>query len=251
MRTFQAKDLVVEKQDIGYNVMDVDMAQRRVKAVWARCNNVDLDGDVIVPEAFTKTISERGPNGKNLIWSLVDHCAEMEYAIGKPEQLYVEGDMLIAITPIVETDTGDDMIKMYEAGLINQHSIGFTTINSSVDKAGVRTITELKLYEGSAVLWAANPETPTIDFKSEFKKEELSTRLEKLIKAFKGGAFTDETFALIEIEIKRIQSELLIIEATKEITQAAIAPEPIVEPVVKTNDEVMKAIKEFNKIFKK
>ena len=149
MKTYSSKDTIVEKQDIGYEVMDVDTEQRRVKAVWARTGNVDLDNDIIVPEAFTKTLKERGPKGKNLIWSLVDHCAEMEAVIGKPEQLYVEGDMLIAITPIVMTETGEDVLKMYDAGLINQHSIGFTTINSSVGKDGVRTAsyTHLRAHE--------------------------------------------------------------------------------------------------------
>jgi HK97 family phage prohead protease len=251
MKTYSSKDTIVEKQDIGYEVMDVDTETRRVKAVWARTGNIDLDNDIIVPEAFTKTLKERGPAGKNLIWSLVDHCAEMEAVIGKPEQLYIEGDMLIAITPIVETETGEDMIKMYDAGLINQHSIGFSTINSSVDKNGIRTISELKLYEGSAVLWAANPETPTISVKSEVKKEQLANRLEKLLKAFKGGKFTDETFALIEIEIKRIQSELLEIEIVKEITQTEQSSEPIIEEIKNNDEQVLKAIKEFNKILKK
>jgi hypothetical protein len=252
----QLKNTIVEKQELGYNIMDVDSEQRRVKAVWARCGNIDLDNDIIVPEAFTKTLAERGPAGKNLIWSLVDHCADMNNVIGKPEQLYVENDMLIAITPIVETEKGEDIIKMYEAGLINQHSIGFSTIKSNVDKEGVRTITELKLYEGSAVLWGANPETPTLGFKGEMsikdKKQELSNRLEGLIKAFKGGRFTDETFSLIEIEIKRIQSELMEIEVIKEITQTVEETfEPIVEEKKEDDEQVLKAIKQFNNLFKK
>lgn len=255
MSTMQLKNTLVEKQDLGYNIMDVDSEQRRVKAVWARCGNIDLDNDIIVPEAFTKTLAERGPSGKNLIWSLVDHCADMNNVIGKPEQIYVENDMLIAITPIVETEKGEDIIKMYEAGLINQHSIGFSTIKSNVDKEGVRTITELKLYEGSAVLWGANPETPTLGFKGEMttkdKKQELSNRLERLIKAFKGGRFTDETFSLIEIEIKRIQSELLEIEVIKEITQPEVSVEPIVEEKEENNEQVLKAINQFNNLFKK
>jgi HK97 family phage prohead protease len=251
----QLKNTLVEKQDIGYNIMDVDSEQRRVKAVWARCGNIDLDNDIIVPEAFTKTLAERGPMGKNLIWSLVDHCADMNNAIGKPEQIYVENDMLIAITPIVETEKGEDIIKLYEAGLINQHSIGFSTIKSNVNKEGVRTITELKLYEGSAVLWGANPETPTLGFKGEMgikdKRQELSNRLERLIKSFKGGRFTDETFSLIEIEIKRIQSELLEIEVIKEITQPELSVEPIVEEKKEDNEQVLKAINQFNNLFKK
>lgn len=252
MNTIQSRDVLVEKQDIAYGILDVDSAQRRVKAVWARCGNIDLDGDIIVPEAFTKTILERGPSGKNLIWSLIDHEANMDNVIGKPVELYIEGDMLVAITPIVETEKGEDIIKMYEAGLINQHSIGFSTIKSDEDKSGIRTIKELKLYEGSAVLWAANPETPTLAFKSEAdKKKSLSDRLENLIKAFKGGRFTDDTFSLIEIEIKRIQSELLEIEIIKEITQPDPSVEPTIEPEPINNDEILKAINEFNKIFKK
>jgi HK97 family phage prohead protease len=256
MSKMQLKNTLVEKQDIGYNIMDVDSEQRRVKAVWARCGNIDLDNDIIVPEAFTKTLAERGPSGKNLIWSLVDHCADMNNVIGKPEQLYVENDMLIAITPIVETEKGEDIIKMYEAGLINQHSIGFSTIKSNVNKEGVRTITELKMYEGSAVLWGANPETPTLGFKGEMeakdKKAELSNRLEHLIKAFKGGRFTDETFSLIEIEIKRIQSELMEIEVIKEITQTVEETfEPVQEEKTEDNTQVLKAINQFNNLFKK
>ena len=256
MSTMQLKNTLVEKQDLGYNIMDVDSEQRRVKAVWARCGNIDLDNDIIVPEAFTKTLAERGPSGKNLIWSLVDHCADMNNVIGKPEQIYVENDMLIAITPIVETEKGEDIIKMYEAGLINQHSIGFSTMKSNVDKEGVRTITELKLYEGSAVLWGANPETPTLGFKGEMtikdKKQELSNRLERLIKSFKGGRFTDETFSLIEIEIKRIQSELLEIEVIKEITQTVDETfEPAVEEKKEDNEQILKAINQFNNLFKK
>ena len=241
MKQFQSKD-------IANGIMDVDTSTRRVKAVWSRMNNIDLDSDIIVPEAFTKTLNERGPVGKNLVWSLVDHQADMNNVIGKPEQLYVEGDALIAITPIVQTEKGTDMLKMYEAGLINQHSIGFSTLKSDWqdNSQKVRVIKELKLYEGSAVLWGANPETPTLSVKSQ-TKEDLNNRLEKLLKAFRGGRFTDETFALMEIQIKKIQTDLLELEITQ---SAEIAIEP--KQQEKNNDaEILKAIKEFNNLFKK
>ena len=238
MKQFQSKD-------IANGIMDVDTTTRRVKAVWSRMNNVDLDNDIIVPEAFTKTLMERGPAGKNLVWSLVDHKADMANVIGKPEELYVEGDMLVAITPIVETEKGTDMLKLYEAGLVNQHSIGFSTIKSDWqnDKQDVRVIKEVKLYEGSAVLWGANPETPTISVKSQ-TKEDLNNRLERLLKAFRGGKFTDDTFALMEIQIKNIQADLLALDFTQSAQKA-------IEPKQSVDNEVMKAIQEFNKLFKK
>lgn len=236
MKKFQIKDANTE-------ILDVSTETRKVKAVWSRLNNIDLDNDIIVAEAFTKTIKERGPQGKNLVWSLIDHCADMKHAIGKPSELYIQGDMLIAVTPIVETDAGEDVLKLYDAGCVNQHSIGFSTIKSDVGQDGVRVIKELKLYEGSAVLWGANPETPTLAVKSE-TKETLSLRLENLIKAFKNGNFTNETFTLMEIQIEKIKADLLEIE----ITQSATA----IEPKSNTNDEqVLKSIQQFNNLFKK
>jgi hypothetical protein len=244
----------IENKSYNDMILDIEPESRTVKACWSRIGNVDLDNDIIVAEAFTKTIKERGPKGKNMIWSLVDHKADMAHTLGKPKELYIEGDMLVAVTDLIETECGEDAIKLYEAGLINQHSIGFSTLKSDVNqKTGVRTITELKLYEGSAVLWGANPETPTLGFKGEFKetKENLSIRLENLIKAFRGGSFTDDTFALMEIQIKQIQAELLSLEITETITQSepSIEPTPVVEE--KNNEEVLKAIKQFNNLFKK
>jgi len=195
-------------------------------------------------EDVDKESNERGPQGKNLIWSLVDHKTSMKYALGKPKELYVEGDALIAVTEVIETEMGEDMLKLYEAGLINQHSIGFSTIKSELDNStGIRTITELMLYEGSAVLWAANPETPTISIykgmEPEVVKETLNGRLEKLIKAFKHGTFTDETFSLLEIEIKQIQTA--INEITTQPAAKAVEPESTV---------VLDALKQLNNRFK-
>lgn len=244
----------IENKSYNDMILDIEPETRTVKACWSRIGNVDLDNDIIVAEAFTKTIKERGPKGKNMIWSLVDHKADMAHTLGKPKELYIECDMLVAVTDLVETECGEDAIKLYEAGLINQHSIGFSTLKSDVDqRTGVRTITELKLYEGSAVLWGANPETPTLGFKGEFKetKETLSLRLENLIKAFRGGTFTDDTFALMEIQIKQIQAELLALEVAETITQPAEAVEPTPAVEEKNNEEVLKAIKQFNNLFKK
>lgn len=214
MNNFQTKDA-------PNDILDVDMGKKTVKAVWARFGNVDLDGDIIVPEAVTKTIMERGPQGKKLIWSLIDHCPTMKHTLGKPSELYVDGDKLVALTTIVETELGEDILKLYEAGVINQHSIGFSTVKSEM-QGDTRIIKELKLYEGSAVLWGANPETPTLGMmKSEFKPSNLdmTKRLDVLLHTFKHGTYTDETFSLMEIEIEQLKALLT--------TQAAVkAPEP-------------------------
>ena len=224
--------------DLGANILDVDQEKRIVKACWSRMGIVDLDNDIMDYGCFTKTISERGPLAKNQIWSLVDHRAETKYALGKPSELYVEGDMLIAVTKIVDTECGSDAIKLYNAGCINEHSVGFRTIKSSMNnESGIRTIQEVMLYEGSAVLFGANPETPTLSLKGFVEmsdKDSLVARLERLSKAFKSGTFTDETFGLLEIEIKQIQSKILELS-----TLPAIAVEP-------PESELLKALRQSN-----
>jgi HK97 family phage prohead protease len=225
------------KNILADNILDVDTEKKTVKAVWANIGNVDLDNDVINLGAFTKTINERGPKGKNLIWSLIDHDASLKSAIGKPSELYVDGTQLIAITKLVDNEVGEDVLALYNEGLINQHSIGFSIPKGRSEiKENVRYINEVMLYEGSAVLWGANPETPTLGMFKNIAKptpENANERLEKLCKLLKHGKLTDETFSLIEIEIKQIQSEIAtyVVETT---------PKP-------TNDKsLLEAIKFFN-----
>ena len=111
-------------------------------------------------------------------------------------------------------EVGEDVLKMYTAGLINQHSIGFATIKSDWQdqEQTVRQIKEVRLYEGSAVLWGANPLTPTLAITKDYFTNEmhdtLTQRFEKLSSIAKKGTFTDKTFSLLEIEIKQIQSAI-------------------------------------------
>ena len=231
-------------KDISEGILDVDSKKRTVKAVWAAIGNKDYDGDIIAAGAFDRTIRERGPMGKKLIWSLVDHYSTTKHAFGKPKELYVQGNQLIAVTDIVMTEAGEDILKLYEAGCINQHSIGFSTIADEYDRdTKTRTIKEVLLYEGSAVLWGANELTPTIDLKSLTKPQQqksIHDRLERLKSAIRNGSFTDETFSLLEIEFSQLQKAVSEIEGTTK------GDEPM-KPPVDTN--LIEALKQFNKQF--
>ena len=215
-------------KDISEAVIDVDKATRTVKAVWSHIGNKDYDNDIIAKGAFDRTIRERGPNGKKMIWSLVDHYSSTKHAFGKPKELYVEGNRLIAVTDIVMTDAGEDILKLYDAGCINQHSIGFSTVVDEYDKANnVRTIKEVILYEGSAVLWGANDQTPTLDVKALTKPQQqknIYDRLERLKSAIRNGSFTDETFSLLEIEFSQLQKAVSEIEGTKKDDESTKPP---------------------------
>lgn len=66
-------------------ITDLDLERRIVMGYAAKFGNIDLHGDMIMPGAFTKTIKERGPEGKNEIWFLHDH--DTSKVNGKPNIL--------------------------------------------------------------------------------------------------------------------------------------------------------------------
>jgi len=227
-----------EQKLISDSVRDVSENDRRVKVAISKMGNIDHDGDVIDHGAYTKTITERGPKGANLIWHLTDHNPSLKSAVGKFSDVYTDGDYLVGITTIPNTTWGNDVLEFYKSGHINQHSIGFRTIKAEAVKGDkpYNLIKEVFLYEGSAVLWGANQETPTFSVGKSITKEEavaehekLSKELGLLMKSLKDGRYTDDAFEFIEIRTAQIHEAIKTLMNT-EITQ------PVVETVEPTVD---------------
>jgi hypothetical protein len=130
-------------------------------------------------------------------------------------------DYLYGITNIPDTKWGSDVLEFYKAGAINQHSIGFSTIKREVFNddnwdARYTVIKEVKLYEGSAVLWGANIFTPTLEVGKSLSVEEKTSafetelaELEAITKMFKSGHLSDQAFELLEIKIGQSKQKLL------------------------------------------
>lgn len=190
-------------------IKDIDVEKRIVTGYAAKFGNIDLHGDMIMPGAFSKTIKERGVNGKNEIWFLHDH--DSSKPLGKPSVLKEDSFGLYFEAKIVDTDIGDSVLKLYEEELINQHSIGFSTIKEEKvepkNSKGYYELQELKLYEFSSVLWGANPDTPFMGLKSLDAKG-LEDRFSKLYKMLRKGNLTDDIYELLEIEYNFIKSEM-------------------------------------------
>lgn len=209
---------VYQTKELQGGVLDVDNSTRRVKVAIAEMESIDRDGDVFTPTAFNKTIKERGPQGTNEIWHLVDHSASLKSALGKFSELYVDGKYLVGVSERKDAALWEQIWPLYEAGDITQHSVGFTTIHKEA-KAGHTVITEVQLWEGSAVLWGANPNTPTLQVeKSLFGIEEKADKIERLnalIKAVKGGRYDVDSLSLLAIELKQLQQFIQDSEAAE------------------------------------
>jgi len=239
-----------EQKLIADSVRDVSETSRKVKVAISQMGSKDFDNDVIDHGAYNKTLTERGPKGANLIWHLTDHNPSLKSAIGKFSELYVEGDYLVGITDVPNTTWGNDVLEFYKSGHINQHSIGFRTIKAEAQKEGqadgYNLIKEILLFEGSAVLWGANPNTPTLTVGKGLTKDEITDQHEKLskelgllIKSLKDGRHTDDAFEFIEIRFAQVNEaikSLLSTEATPNVEQPAQAVAEVKEPVIDVSD---------------
>lgn len=200
---------VLERKVFNLKTLDIDTKTRSVKVAIAELESVDRDDDVFSTTAFDKTIKERGPQGTNEIWHMADHGYSLTSALSKFSELYKDGKYIVGISPYRDTALWRDTIwPLYEAGDINQHSVGFRTVKFAKQASGVREITEAALWEGSAVLWGANPFTPTLGVtKSALTTEQVESeirRFDLLIKGVKNGHF-DEDNSLLQLELKRLQ----------------------------------------------
>ena len=161
-----------------------------VRAIVSVMGNIDHHMEVIVNGAFTKTITERWQKIRildNHNWfSAQDAIAKLLAIreVGKnelPQQLLdkypdATGGLYIECQFLMDnpTDKSYQIYKRIKAGLIDEYSIGFQIvksdwreINTDGGKRDVRFITEIKLFEVSPVIFAANDATFTVEAKSE------------------------------------------------------------------------------------
>ena len=232
---------LIEFKNLQGEIKDIDAKKRVVTGYLASFNNTDHHNDIIERGAFKKTIYER----MNDIYFLNQHNwaqphGKFQILLEDAKGLYFESK------PLVDTTYSSDLLKLYEAGIVKEHSIGYSTITSEFDdERSVRVLKELKLYEGSNVTMAANPETPFTGFKCKTMKE-IDDEVKKITKAMRGGTFTDETFILLEVALKQLQKDAYnlgeqeYIKSLKDIEPVEATP-IIVEP------NYTKIINEFRK----
>jgi HK97 family phage prohead protease len=213
----KTSDMGFVTKGLNQGFTDSDMKQGIVSGYFAVFGNKDLDGDVIEPGAFAKTVMERGPQGKQLIKYLLDH--DKNKVVAKITNLYEDSKGLRYEAKIGTHTAGQDFQKMIESELINQHSFGFRTIKEQYDaQSKSNMIKEVMMYEGSAVQFlGANPETTFIDLKSEADAFEYLSRLEKFVKT---SDATDETILKLENQLKSLLEFLKPAEPTLEIKEA-------------------------------
>ncbi|NQY00920.1 MAG: HK97 family phage prohead protease, partial [Flavobacteriaceae bacterium] len=187
-------------------ITDIDDSQGIVKGLGSVFGNVDSDGDIMMKGAFTKSIQENSHRIKYLYQHRLDK------PVGKMEELFEDSTGLNFVAKLaLKTRLGKDVFEMIKAGVLTENSVGFQTIKQNYNKVEkVNRITEVKLYEISAVTVAANPlafieEAKEEDVvKEQLLQEYVTERFEALERLVKSN-ISDELGLAIEFEIKSLK----------------------------------------------
>lgn len=235
---------MIEFKDFQGGLKDIDSKGRVVTGYLSAFGNKDSDGDIIEKGAFSKSIAER----MGQMFFLNQHNWQQplsKFSVLREDEkgLYFES------MPLPETSYANDVMKLYEAGVLNEHSIGFNVIKADYDRdTDIRHIKEIKLYEGSVVTLGANSSTPFTGFKEitleEYNKEQkrIESETNRFLKAYRNGDFTDDTFLMLEFAIKNLnrQSFELGKISLKEPSADTQQKEPIIKEVEILNDYLKK-----------
>lgn len=154
------------------SIFDFDASKRKVSGYLAAFNNKDLDNDIILKGAFSKSLQERGVESqtKRKIAFLKFH--DFTKPLGRFTTLKEDDNGLYFEAEIDPTPMGDETLIQYSTGTLNQHSIGFQYVYDKMDYSvndNANIIKELNLWEGSVVSIGANENTPFMGFKGETK----------------------------------------------------------------------------------
>lgn len=198
--------LYTTKQSSGAIVKNVDAKAGIITGYAASFDTLDSDNDIFTKGAFKKSINENS----HRIMHLLQH--DVLKPIGRPTSLVEDSKGLLFeehLTPKqLEVGYISDTLKLYEAGVYKEHSVGFITMQENrgkKDNKNVNFITEAKLMEYSTVTWGANENTPLTGIKS-LTKEGALDRIDTVCKALRVGSLTDDTYIKLEIELQQIKA---------------------------------------------
>ena len=149
-----------------------------------------------------------------------------------------------------EHTEGEDFLKMYESGIIREHSIGFNYIADKIKQAkegdqNIWEIQEVKLWEGSAVVFGANSETPNLAIVKSQEDinlflEDYNERMEICIKAVMDCNLSQKFNNLFHLELEALKigyNSLLNFEPFNKNTQQNEEPNAEKEDQIKKQEQ--------------
>ncbi|MGH2622039.1 MAG: HK97 family phage prohead protease [Sphingobacterium sp.] len=221
------------------SIKDVSVENRRVTGYGSVFDFKDSDGDIIVKGAFKKTLTEK----RSRVLFLYQHDPTL--ILGKPDVLVEDSKGLYFEASIPDTRLGGDVIKLLEAGILTEFSIGFQGIRKE-RRADHTEIQEVKLWEISQVSWGANEMAQVTGMKS-MTKDTMDKKFKAIVAMLKNGDMSDEGFAALEIYFAQLKQ---MIEEVEQPEDDSTVDQPSNDTVAEAkNLELINVINEFKNKF--
>jgi HK97 family phage prohead protease len=172
-----------------------------IEGYAAKFGNVDSYNDIIQQGAFALFLTSEDAKRVRLCYQ-----HDFDNVIGVIESMFEDEQGLRFRAKISNTTLGKDVATLLEDGAINEFSIGYKTVKSSMDEQqNIRTLQEVYLYEISPVTRAAN-EKATLQA-SERKEENNNIKKD----------------SEMEEDLKKLQAELAEAKEARKIAENALA----------------------------
>lgn len=158
----------MEKQFKNINLLTDEGDKGKVSAVFSVFNEIDSDGDVVLPQSIK---SGYGEKGVAMVWG-----HDWKDVIGRGEIVEEDGRAVFKGQFIMDTQRGRDAYETVKAmGDIQQWSFGYEVLDSEngmftkdgKEEVEVRYLKSLKVWEVSPVLVGANQNTHTLAVKEK------------------------------------------------------------------------------------
>jgi len=187
----------MDKRAFRMELKDVQPETGTFVGYLSTFGNTDAQGDVVERGAFSRTLDRWKQKGKPipLLWqhSEVVGGIDARDASEDDHGLFVKGKL------VMELQKSKEVLALLKAGIVNAMSIGYDVIQQARE-GGVRKLKELRLYEGSLVLWPANENAEVIAVKKKQPDDENAALGDAL------GAVIDQAHQFLKAATTEVQS---------------------------------------------
>ncbi len=165
----------MERKTFKFEVKDINEEEGVIEGYGSTFDSEpDSYGDIVDQGAFTKTIKENA----DTIVSLAPNHNTSE-PIGLPELTEDKKGLFARIKLVRGVQKAEEALLLAKAGVLKRMSIGYDTIKQET-VGGLRHLKEVRLYDVSPVVFAANINAVITAVKS---KEDLLTEAKEIIKS--------------------------------------------------------------------
>ena len=171
--------MVDKKEYRAKDILSFDEEAGTVEAVFSVFNEVDSDGDVVLPQSIR---SGYGNKGVAMVWG-----HDWKNIIGKGKIVQDDDKAVFKGSFNLNTNAGREAYETVKAMAdLQQWSFGFEVLDSEVgmfqkdggEEKEVRYLKDLKVWEVSPVMVGANQNTSTVSLKNLEEENETANEIE-------------------------------------------------------------------------